>query len=312
MKTNTVWKVVALFVALVVVLFGGLGITGAAAQAAIPGDALYPVKTTIESARLSLARDAGDRAQMKLAFAEERLTEISRLIREGRYREIREVVLAFEANIHAAIMELESVSAGDPARATQLSQELVSALTRYAQTLSELAALAPESVKPEVARALDTTQIASGLPRSSGNENESENENSNTNANDNSSIDDSNVNSNEDSNTNVNSNDDDSSNENEDRYFDDNSNSSNTNDDDLYDDKHNSNSSVEDSNTNSSYDDSSDDDSSKSNDNSSQDDNSNDDHSDDNDNSDDNSSDDGNSNSDDDGGGNDNGGGGDD
>lgn len=307
MKTNMVWKVVVLVAALAVILFGGLGITGAAAQSAIPGDALYPVKTTIEGARLSLARDAGDRAQMKLAFAEERLTEIGRLIREGRYREIREAVLAFESNIHAAIIELQSVSAADPARAAQISQVLVSALTRYAQTLSELAVLAPESVKQEVTRALDTTQIASGLPKSSGNENESEveNENSNVNANDNSSDDDSNMNTNDDSNSNsnvnVNSNDDNSSNENEDSYFDDNSNSSNTNDDDLYDDKHNSNSSIEDSNSNSSFDDSS-------NDNSSQDDNSNDDHSDDNDNSDDHSSDDGNSNSNDDGGGNDNGG----
>ena len=58
-------------------LLGGIGITGVAAQSAIPGDALYSVKTSIEQTRLSLAKDAGDRAQMKLSFAEQRLEEIS-------------------------------------------------------------------------------------------------------------------------------------------------------------------------------------------------------------------------------------------
>jgi hypothetical protein len=170
----------AVFILLVaVLLFGGAGITAAAAQSAIPGDALYAVKTSIEQTRLSLAQDAGDRAQMKMAFAQRRLEEIAALIEEGRYRDVGEAVLSFEADIHSAILELETVSRGDPARAASIALEITEALTRYAQTLSIMAASVPESVRPEVARALDTTQIAGSLELPSGEDGPAGNENTN-------------------------------------------------------------------------------------------------------------------------------------
>jgi hypothetical protein len=217
MKTKSTFKIIGFVLAVAIVLLGGIGITGAAAQAAIPGDALYPLKTTIESTRLMLAQNAGDRAQMNLAFAEQRLTEISNLIHEGRVREIRNAVLAFETHINAALMELETISASDPARAAAVAKEVTSALTRYAQSLSELAATAPENIKPEVVRALDTTQIATGLGQSAENENANandnsngnDNENGNSNANDNAGDDNGNGNGNDngDDNSNLNAND---------------------------------------------------------------------------------------------------------
>jgi len=269
MKTNTIFKVIGFVLAIAVLLFGGIGITGTAAQSAIPGDALYAVKTTIENTRLSLAQDAGDRAQMKLAFAEQRLSEISGLIREGRYREIREAVLAFEANINAAIMELESVSALDPARAAAITHDITSALTRYAQTLSELAVVAPDSIKPEVARALDTTQIASRLGQSAANENANDNgddsgnvntnENANDNSNDSSSDDSGDINANEDDSGNVNADD----NTNVDDIANDNSGDDNSNTDDNGNDNSVDNNSNDDnSGENSSSDDNGSDDSS--------------------------------------------------
>ena len=189
-------------------------ITGVAARSAIPGDALYQLKTGIESTRLSIAQDAGDRAQLKMSFAEQRFEEIEALISEGRYREVSEAVLAFESDIHGALMELETVSQIDPARGTHIALEIVSALTRYTQILSTLIANAPESVKPDVVRALDTIQIASGLdltPRGS-----LSNDNSNVNANDNSDDngnDNANVNANDNSNDNANDDEDANSNE---------------------------------------------------------------------------------------------------
>ena len=165
--------------AIALLLLGGIGITGAAAQSAIPGDALYSVKTSIEQTRLSLAKDAGDRAQMKLSFAEQRLEEISVLVKEGRNREIKSTVLSFEASINSSLIELETVGKGDPARAAELARQINSALTRYAETLSVLAASAPDSIKDVMNRALDSTQLAGGLGLSSADDN------SNLNANDN-------------------------------------------------------------------------------------------------------------------------------
>jgi len=228
-------------IAIAALLLGGVSITGAAAQSAIPGDALYPVKTTIEQTRLSMASDAGDRAQMKMGYAEQRLKEIGALIEEGRYREVNEAVLAFEADINSAILELETVAKADPARAARLAMEITSALTRYAQTLSTLLASAPENVRSEVNRALDSTHLAGSLDLPSGSDNA--NDNSNDNANDNG--DDNgndNANDNGDDNANDNANANDNGNDNGDDNGNDNDNvNANDNGDDNDNDNANDN-----------------------------------------------------------------------
>jgi len=194
-----------------VLFFAAVGFTGAAAQSAIPGDALYPVKTTIEQSRLYMAADAGERAQLRMLYAEQRLGEIEALIQEGRFTEMRAAVLAFESSIHSAILELGTISQTDPTRSAQLAMEITSALTRYAQTLSFMAANAPQSVASEVQRALETTQIASGLemPVASPESDDNSNDNANLNGDDSNSNDDDNSNGDDNSND-ANSNDDNS------------------------------------------------------------------------------------------------------
>jgi hypothetical protein len=188
----TVLRSLGLVLLMAVLVFGGIGITGAAAQAAIPGDALYPVKSTIEQTRLAFAADAGARAELRLGYAENRLEEIQALISEGRYREVSPAVLAFEADLNGAILELDTISRFDPARGSQIALEITSALSRFAQSLSVMAAGAPESVRSDVARALDTTGLAGSLELQtigslSG---EDSNANANLNGDDNSNVND--------------------------------------------------------------------------------------------------------------------------
>jgi hypothetical protein len=234
-------RMAALIAILAIVLFGGLGITGAAAQTAIPGDALYTVKTSIEQTRLSLSRDAGNRAELKLSFAEKRLGEIEALVKEGRYREVGDAVLAFEDNINSALIELEALSKIDPERTAVLAREITESLSRYAKTLSELVAGVPEIVKEDVSRALDSAKLANEVEKPSINDNTNSNgnandDNANGNLNDNSADDNSNANSNDDDdNSNANSNDDDDdnySNSNSNSDDDSNSNSNSNSDDD--------------------------------------------------------------------------------
>ena len=239
-------RVIALALVIGALLIGGVTITRAAALVSIPGDALYPVKTAIEQTRLTLAQDAGDRAQMKISFADQRLEEIAALIESGRYHLVGEAVLAFEADINSAILELETIAGIDPVRASRIALEITSALTRYAQTLSIMASNAPDSVRQEVTRALDSTQIAAGLelPASSlGGDDDNANSNGNDdNANSNSDDDSANSNGDDDS---ANSNgDDDNANSNGD---DDNANSNGDDD--------NANSNGDDDNANSNGDD---------------------------------------------------------
>jgi hypothetical protein len=55
------------------------GGTAYAAQSSLPGDMLYPVKTSTEDARLLVAGDNLDEAELNLQFAQIRLEEISKL-----------------------------------------------------------------------------------------------------------------------------------------------------------------------------------------------------------------------------------------
>jgi hypothetical protein len=270
-KPSVIRSITIVLIALV--FLGGVSITGAAAQSAIPGDALYSVKTSIEQTRLNLASDASDRATMNLGFAEERLNEIGMLINEGKSREIKNAVLSFEASINSAIIELETVAKGDPARATELTKEITSALTRYAQTLSVLAASAPGNMKDDVIRALDSTNLAGSLDMSSADDNSNVNANANDNGNDNANVntnengddngndnanvnandngddhgnDVGNVNSNDDSNMNANNNGDDNTNMN---ANDNANNNSNSNNNTSVDDNSNSNTNSNDNST---------------------------------------------------------------
>lgn len=145
-----------------VILFGGASATVSAAQSALPGDALYSVKTGYEQAQLQLTREAYNQAMLNLEFAERRLDEIASLIADGRYSDISTAVSEFEAYVQGAIDALGGLAQNDPARAGVLTQEIANALSRYAQILSGMLASVPESVADEVERAIRISQGASG------------------------------------------------------------------------------------------------------------------------------------------------------
>ena len=64
-------------------LLGATSSMAVAAQTALPGDALYPVKRAIESARTDFGRDDADKGAALLADASGRLDEIDELTRRG-------------------------------------------------------------------------------------------------------------------------------------------------------------------------------------------------------------------------------------
>jgi hypothetical protein len=163
-----------------ILLIGAISLTLLAAKDSIPGDALYPVKTATEQTNLTLARNAGDRAEMEIAFAERRLQELDMLVKGDRVSEVNEVVISFETEINKAIMELEIISDTDPGRAAQIALEINTAMARYARILTDLAASAPMSIKPEVIRALDTARIVGSMDRQDAESKNPENAESNS------------------------------------------------------------------------------------------------------------------------------------
>lgn len=159
-RFRTVFSLVAAIVLVAVFLFGGAGITAYAAQSALPGDALYGVKTGVEQTRVSLAGDAADRAQLSLAFAERRLDEIARLIANGRYSDIAQAVEEYEQYVQQAIAELGTVAAGDATRAQELTAQVAVLLKRYAETLTGMIGALPDTARGEVERAIQVSNEA--------------------------------------------------------------------------------------------------------------------------------------------------------
>jgi hypothetical protein len=196
-------------------VFGGSALTVMASQSSLPGDRLYPIKTSLEHTRTSLSRDAADRAELYIEFAGRRLEEIELLIGEGRFRNVAPTTLEFEMHIQNALLEIDAVSVQDPERAAQLLSQITQSLIRYANALSIMMEDVPDSVRAEMLRALRTARSAGGI----NNENDNENANANLNENDN-------LNENVNANENANSNENENANENENSNVNNNTNTS--------------------------------------------------------------------------------------
>jgi hypothetical protein len=160
-KFRKVFTITAGLVILVVFLFGGAGMTAYASQSALPGDALYGVKTGMEQTRVALARDAAQKSHLNLDYAERRLDEIAQLIASGRYPDIAQAVQEYEQYVQSAIAELETVAAGDPASAQELASQVAVLLKRYAETLSGMMSALPETARNEIERAIQVSNTFS-------------------------------------------------------------------------------------------------------------------------------------------------------
>jgi hypothetical protein len=150
----------ALFV--IVVLFGGATATAYASQTALPGDALYPVKTSLEQTRISLAYDAYNQAQLHLQFAQRRLNEIKELLAQGRTNDIEFASSEFEHYVQEAMKAAQIVMAADSERGAELNKLVSQALLDYASALKSVLMAAPEAVKPVVEKAMLVSQDGAG------------------------------------------------------------------------------------------------------------------------------------------------------
>jgi hypothetical protein len=65
-------------------IFGVTGGAAAFSSASLPDSPLYPLKLTVEEARLALAGDSAARAALHLAFAHERAEEIAQMVQAGK------------------------------------------------------------------------------------------------------------------------------------------------------------------------------------------------------------------------------------
>ena len=114
----------------------GTGVVYASGEA-LPGDALYPVKTLTENVQLALASDEGD-AQLTLHLIQTRMEEMQELMAQGREDDLDEAASGYENQTKAMTQLLAAVQAQDPDEAIRLRTELEQQLQDQARQMQAL------------------------------------------------------------------------------------------------------------------------------------------------------------------------------
>lgn len=125
-----------------------------ASSSALPGDTLYPVKLSVEDARLYLAEDTEDLA-LASTFAQTRLEEIQALIAANRQAaDLDLAVELFASRLLTASKALEAVAISDPDLASQLGVAYESELGAHNAQLTRLLESAPANARAALEHAL--------------------------------------------------------------------------------------------------------------------------------------------------------------
>lgn len=146
---------------LVLAMLGGGGVGVAyAADGASPGEALYSVDQALESAQMGLTIDEASRAELALAFAQERVTEAETLTAENASSDaIAQAAAGYQANIEMAAQALAAVAAsGDGTRAQGLQALLDASLSVHEAALNEVINQVPAEAAPAIQSAIEASQ----------------------------------------------------------------------------------------------------------------------------------------------------------
>lgn len=124
--------------ALALVFIFGSGVSYAA-ESALPGDALYSVKTKVnESVRVALATDAEAKANIQIELAERRIEEAAALAAENRLDADTQTALAvaFEAHAGNATQEVAAIDEEDSSAAAEITSRFETRLAAHEEVLA--------------------------------------------------------------------------------------------------------------------------------------------------------------------------------
>lgn len=158
---------------LVLVLVGAG--TASAAQDALPGDALYPVKISIlEKAESALARSPAAKAQVHAKLAERRLAEAQSLSAQGRLdgQKGAQLEVSFAAHAAAAEALAQEVADAEPGVAAEVKVKLATAAFARGKVLVRLGERGESEDNKKHSRALSQKVLASAEAPSAQNETE--------------------------------------------------------------------------------------------------------------------------------------------
>lgn len=158
-------------VLLLALFFSGSGIV-LAAESALPGDPLYPVKTTYEQAALRVSNNELTDAQLSVRFTQRRLMELNRLIAAGRYDNIDTSVAQLAEQVNTTLTKLDAAAEKNAGQTEELAASLETILSYQNQVIASLIPVAPDPSRASLVKAMVVSQngadaaqdIQQGLP----------------------------------------------------------------------------------------------------------------------------------------------------
>ena len=139
-------------------------------RSALPGEAFYSLKTTVEQVRLAVALSDTRRAELHAELTQTRMREVVALAERGRYEQIPEALEALEAQAQVTAAQLPEVTQRDFGLGVQLAQQVHQSLTTGTEALTHLRdEEAMASAQPILERAVavsvnETASVLSQLP----------------------------------------------------------------------------------------------------------------------------------------------------
>ncbi len=128
--------------ALIVVFLVSTGGISYAAEGALPGDLLYPIKISVnEEVRVALARSDVERAAVEAERAERRLEEAGKLASVGKLSPglEQEIAMRFEAQANVVAEKVAVLSETDANASDEISERFEAALSAHEAVLDRLA-----------------------------------------------------------------------------------------------------------------------------------------------------------------------------
>ncbi|HEY46584.1 MAG TPA: response regulator transcription factor [Anaerolineae bacterium] len=131
-----------------------LGATFASGYA-LPGDALYPVKSLVEDVQHTLAKDEVSLAHLHIQLAETRLKEADSLMKQGRYEDIPAAMNGYEREMRLATWELLRFAGGEDRYGKAVALVLEKRVESQAEMLNNLVSNAPSEARPAIDHAIN-------------------------------------------------------------------------------------------------------------------------------------------------------------
>lgn len=146
----------AIAMASLVVFIGSVAGVAAAALNSTPGQAFYPLKKVAENLELKLAND-NQKAVLQMQFANNRMNEIQTVLAQKEAGELSEEQT--QQLLAGPVRDLQKTTSA-AARAATTSPKVVSKLADLSTQLRAASIQSEGSVKAEIEKAIETTQIS--------------------------------------------------------------------------------------------------------------------------------------------------------